>query len=95
MKTTVMKTVTIVLIASLVVCLCGGCNNGCSDNSNGLKVSPIYQSAICGAIVGGIVGYQSGEEGEGAAIGAALFGVGPAEVGVKALADVFCIDDSF
>ncbi|MHC4558780.1 MAG: hypothetical protein ACYTFW_18105 [Planctomycetota bacterium] len=76
MKTTVIKTVAIVLIASLVVGLCGCCNSCCSDSSNGLKLSPIYQSAICGAIIGGIVGYQSGEEGEGAAIGAALFGVG-------------------
>jgi hypothetical protein len=41
-----------------------------------LRLHPIYQQAITGAIVGGIIGYQSHEEGEGAALGAAILGVG-------------------
>jgi len=52
--------------SSLVLC---GCNEG-------LRLHPIYHQAITGAIVGGIIGYQSREEGEGAALGAAIFGVG-------------------
>ncbi|MHC4425271.1 MAG: hypothetical protein ACYSYV_04140 [Planctomycetota bacterium] len=76
MKTTVKKTVATVLIASLVLGLCGGCNTGCSDGGNGWKLSPIYESALWGALIGGIVGYQSEEPGEGAAIGAGIFGVG-------------------
>jgi len=73
MKTTAKKTlVPIVLIMSLLLSLCSGCNSNCS----GLKLSPIYTAAITGAIVGGIIGYQSEEPGEGAAVGAAIFGVG-------------------
>lgn len=73
MKTTAKKTlVLIVLIVSLVLGFCGGCNSNCS----GFKLSPIYRAAITGAIVGGIIGYQSEEPGEGAAVGAAIFGVG-------------------
>jgi hypothetical protein len=77
MKTTAKKTsVALVLIASLVLGLCSGCNSGCGHSDNGLKLSPIYKSALWGALIGGIVGYQSEEPGEGAAIGAAIFGVG-------------------
>jgi hypothetical protein len=77
MKTKVKKpSVSIVLIASLVLGLCGGCHSGCDHSDNGLKLSPIYQSALWGALIGGIVGHQSEEPGEGAAIGAAIFGVG-------------------
>ncbi|MGD8500400.1 MAG: hypothetical protein PVJ86_07115 [Phycisphaerales bacterium] len=76
MKTTVKNTVAIVLAASFVLGLCSGCNSGCSDGGNGLKISPIYESALWGALIGGIVGHQSEEPGEGAAIGAAIFGVG-------------------
>jgi hypothetical protein len=47
----------------------GGCGEG-------MKASDIYGASLCGALIGGIVGYQSHEEGEGAAIGATLFGVG-------------------
>ena len=77
METKVKKTsVSIVLIASLVLGLCGGCNSGCGHSDDGLKLSPIYESALWGALIGGIVGYQSEEEGEGAAIGAGLFSLG-------------------
>jgi hypothetical protein len=59
------------IIIALIVSLLslGGCGEG-------MKASDIYGASLCGALVGGIVGYQSHEEGEGAAIGAALFGVG-------------------
>jgi hypothetical protein len=66
------KPVTIALAASVVIGLCAGCNEG---NSN-MKLSPIYTSALTGALIGGIIGYQSDETGEGAALGAAVFGVG-------------------
>ena len=48
-------------------------NSGCNEN---LKLHPLFEESIKGAIIGGIIGYQSHEEGEGAAIGATLFGVG-------------------
>ncbi len=73
MKTgTQKKSVAVVLVLSLVLGLCAGCNE---DNSN-MKLSPIYTSAIAGALIGGIVGYQSDEPGEGAAVGAVVLGVG-------------------
>ncbi len=48
-------------------------NSGCNED---LKLHPLFEESIKGAIIGGIIGYQSHEEGEGAAIGATLFGVG-------------------
>ena len=63
------KTKLIALSVLCVIIFTSGCNED-------LRVSRIYQSAITGAVIGGIVGYQSREEGEGAAVGAALFGVG-------------------
>ena len=68
MKSTTHK---IPVIAVLIVSsmLLGGCNEG-------LRWSDIYGASLGGALVGGIVGYQSHEEGEGAAIGAAICGVG-------------------
>lgn len=68
MKPTAYKTPVIVAIVVSSLLLCG-----CNEE---LRLSPIYSQAITGAIVGGIIGYQSHEEGEGAAIGAAIFGVG-------------------
>ena len=47
--------------------------SGCNEE---LRMSDIYGASLGGALVGGIVGYQSHEEGEGAAIGAAICGVG-------------------
>ncbi len=77
MDTTITKTsVTIILIVSLVLSLCGCGSENHSHSGNGLKLSPIYESALWGALIGGIVGYQSDEPGEGAAIGAAIFGIG-------------------
>ena len=71
------KSVTFVLIASLLLSLGSGC---CSENAGNncghLRIHPIFQEAITGAIIGGIIGYQSHEEGEGAAIGAGLFVAG-------------------
>jgi len=77
MRTTAEKTsVTIALIASLVLGLGGCCGENHSDGCHGLKLNPIYTAALTGALIGGIVGYQSDEPGEGAAVGAAIFGVG-------------------
>jgi len=67
--------VVIVLIVSLILSTCGGCGGDSSDGGR-LKLSPIYESALWGAAIGGIIGYQSDEAGEGAALGAAVFGVG-------------------
>ena len=77
MKTTAKKKpVAIVLIVSLALSCCGGCSNGSSADGGELKLSPIYKSALWGALIGGIIGYQSEEAGEGAALGAIIFGVG-------------------
>ena len=67
--------VVIVLAVSLTLSTCGGCG---SDSSNGgrLKLHPIYESALWGAVIGGIIGYQSDEAGEGAALGATVLAVG-------------------
>jgi hypothetical protein len=76
MNTRNLKTpVAITLVGSLVLSVCGGCSN---DSSGGgrLKLHPIYESALWGAAIGAIVGYQSDETGEGAALGAAVFAVG-------------------
>ena len=59
------------LIVALVVSLLVLC--GCNEE---LRLHPIYHEAITGAIIGGIIGYQSHEEGEGAALGAVVFGIG-------------------
>jgi hypothetical protein len=71
------KSIALVLIASLLLGLCNGCccENNRSNNGD-LKLHPIFEKAIIGAIIGGVIGYQSHEEGEGAAIGAGLFVVG-------------------
>ncbi|MFC1781348.1 hypothetical protein ACFLZ8_03700 [Planctomycetota bacterium] len=69
MKTTHKITSILVLVVMTALIFCTGCGEG-------LKASSIYEEAVKGAIVGWIVGHQSNEDGEGAAIGAALFGVG-------------------
>ena len=76
MKTTLRKAVSVVLTATLLAALSGCCEEHRSDHGKPIRLSPIYSSAIFGAIIGGIVGYQSEEPGEGAGVGAALFGVG-------------------
>ena len=77
MKTRNQKTsVAIVLIASLAISACGGCSSNSGDSSARLKLHPIYESALWGAAIGGIIGYQSDEAANGAALGAAVFGVG-------------------
>lgn len=77
MKTTPKKTsVVILLVVSLILGLCGCCSENQSDGDNGLKLSPIYGAALGGALIGGIIGYQSDETGEGVAVGAVILGVG-------------------
>jgi uncharacterized protein YcfJ len=69
MKGTIMRTpVVITLIGSLVLSVCGGCAS--------LQWHPIYSAALGGALVGWIIGHQSNEDGEGAAIGAAIAATG-------------------
>ncbi len=72
MKTTTQnRLVAVTLILSLVLGLCG-----CNEGNGKMKLSPIYTSALMGALVGGIIGYQSDETDEGIALGAAVCGVG-------------------
>ena len=77
MDTTLIKTsVTIVLIVSLVLSLCGCGSENQKHSDSGLELSHIYGAALGGALIGGIIGYQSDETGEGVALGAAIIGVG-------------------
>lgn len=77
MKTRNRKTsVVIALTVSLVLSACGGCSSDSGGDSGRLKLSPIYESMLWGAAIGGIIGHQSDEAGNGAALGAAVFGVG-------------------
>ena len=76
MKTTLRKAVSVVLTVILLAAVSGCGEEHRSDSGRPIRLGPIYSSAIMGAIIGGIVGHQSDETGEGVAIGAALFGVG-------------------
>jgi len=77
MKTTPHKTPVItLLVVSLVLGLCGCCCENQSDCGNGSKLNPIYGAALGGALIGGIIGYQSDETGEGVAVGSVVLGVG-------------------
>ncbi|MCJ7675806.1 MAG: hypothetical protein MUO33_11735 [Sedimentisphaerales bacterium] len=69
MRTTAIRTpVVIGLIGSLVLSVCGGCAS--------LQWHPIYNAALGGALIGWIIGHQSNEDGEGAALGAAIAATG-------------------
>ena len=73
----IQTSIALALTASLLLglgsgCCCENTPNDCGD----FRLHPVFEEAIKGAIIGGIVGYQSHEEGEGAAIGAGLFVVG-------------------
>ena len=72
MKTTLGKARSVVLTVVLLAALSGCCEEHRSDHGKPIRLSPIYSSAIGGAIIGGIVGYQSEEPGEGAGVGALL-----------------------
>jgi len=68
------QTTAVALITSLLIGLGGGgCCESTHDNCGDFRLHPLFEEGIKGAIIGGIVGYQSHEEGEGAAIGAGLF----------------------
>jgi len=71
MKSKISRKTQIMLILVSLVLLLG---SGCGEQE--MKLKPIYDQAILGAIVGGIVGHQSDETGEGVAIGASLFALG-------------------
>jgi len=69
MRTTAIRTpVVIGLIGSLVLSVCGGCAS--------LQWHPIYNAALGGALIGWVIGHQSNEDGEGAALGAAIAATG-------------------
>ncbi|MHC4120193.1 MAG: hypothetical protein ACYSWO_22090 [Planctomycetota bacterium] len=77
MKTRIhQKSVVTILIVSLVLSACGGCSSDDGGNSGRLKLSPIYESALWGAAIGGIIGHQSDEAANGAALGAGVFALG-------------------
>ena len=74
MKRRILRAPVLLLLTASLMLPCGG---GCSENGGGrLKLHPIYECALWGAAIGGIIGYQSDEAGEGAALGAAIFGIG-------------------
>ena len=82
MKTTIGETVAVVFLASSVLALCGGCCSNCSNDSDcrficwNVPLDSVSCAAVGGAIIGGVIGYQSDETGEGIAVGAAICGVG-------------------
>jgi hypothetical protein len=59
--------VMIVVVGLVASVFCSGC---------GLSLHPIYTSTMAGALIGGIIGYQSDEALAGALIGGAILGVG-------------------
>ena len=76
MNATLRKAVPVVLIAMLLIGLSGCGEEHRSDHGKPIRLSHIYGSAFCGAFVGVIAGDKDGKEGEYAAIGAGIFGVG-------------------
>lgn len=68
MKPNSKKRIILLLLVGLgLLSLCGGC---------GLALAPIYSTMLGGALVGGIIGHQSGEATAGAVLGAAITGTG-------------------
>lgn len=57
----------IAVVSLLASVFCSGC---------GLSLHPVYKSTLAGALIGGIIGYQSDEALAGALIGGAILGVG-------------------
>jgi hypothetical protein len=76
MKATLRKAVPVVLTAILLIGLSGCGEEHRSDHDKPIRLSHIYGSAFGGAFLGVIVGDKDGKEGEYAAIGAGIFGVG-------------------
>jgi hypothetical protein len=77
MKTIVkQESIVIALVVSVALGLCGCCGETRSNDCDSLELHPIYASTLAGALIGGIVGYQSDEATAGAAVGAVIFGVG-------------------
>jgi hypothetical protein len=70
------ESITIMLIVSLVLSACGGCCSDCGGHRGDLKLHPIYESALWGAAIGAVIGHQSDEAGNGAALGAGVFALG-------------------
>ncbi len=80
----------IVLVGSLLVAL-GGCqctfgkldgkcqsdnDNDDDDHGKHLRLHPIYEAVLVGALIGLIIGHQSDEDCNGTAIGAGIGGIG-------------------
>ncbi len=57
-----------ILILTSILSLCG-CNEG-------MKWHPVYNAAVIGGVVGAVVGHQYDDDCKGAAIGAAIGGIG-------------------
>jgi hypothetical protein len=74
--TSTKTSISIILVVSLLLGLCGCCSENHNNSGNRLELSSIYGAALGGALIGGIIGHQSDETGEGVAIGAAVLGVG-------------------
>jgi hypothetical protein len=76
MKATLQEVVPVVLIAMLLAGLSGCGENHRRDHGKPIRLSTIYGAAFGGAFLGVIVGDKDGKEGEYAAIGAGICGVG-------------------
>ena len=70
------ESIAIMLIASLVLSACGGCGGTGGGHREDIKLHPIYESALWGAAIGAVIGHQSDEAGNGAALGAGVFALG-------------------
>jgi len=100
MKTTSLrKARAIVLVGSLLLAL-GGCqctfgkldgkchgDNDDGDDGKRIRLHPIYEAVLIGALVGLIVGHQSDEDCNGTAIGAGIGGIGAILAAIDRQAD--------
>jgi hypothetical protein len=68
MKAVKKRALVMIVVVSLLLSIF---SSGC-----GLSLHPIYTSTLAGALIGGIIGYQSDEALAGALIGGAILGVG-------------------
>ncbi|MBN1765347.1 MAG: hypothetical protein JW860_08835 [Sedimentisphaerales bacterium] len=84
------KIVVLVLVCFMLVTL-GGCGQCSAGGEGKIKLHPIFESALTGALVGLIVGHQSDEDCNGAWIGAAIGGGGALLSQTDALSGEECV----